>query len=193
MSTTLAAIRAHSPCEAGWHKLLAHLGKTGPDNDPLPLSVILSANGYEDALWCLRAVKGRDRDIRLYAVWCARRVQYLMTDPRSVTVLDMAERFAAGRSTLKELTDAGIEAWAAGEAAAWAAWCTAWSTAWGASWSAAWASAEAEAEAAAGASWSAAQAAAGAEAKAAAEAARNAAWGTARAAQLNEFRAMIGA
>jgi len=76
MRTTLNKIRAHSPCRDGWEKLLRHLNKTAADDEPLPLEEILNSNGLGDALWCLRAVEGRDREIRLYAVWCARQVQH---------------------------------------------------------------------------------------------------------------------
>ena len=71
MKTTLNQIRAHRPCTRGWRKLLAHLGKTQADDEPLSIATILDSNGLEDALWCLRTVKGYDREIRLYTVWCA--------------------------------------------------------------------------------------------------------------------------
>ena len=120
MMTTLDKIRAHSPCREGWEKLLRHLNKTAADDAPLSISTILGSNGLDDALWCLRAVEGRDREIRLYAVWAARRVQYLMTDPRSISALDVAERFARGKSGGAELRKAAEAAWAAAaEAAAW--------------------------------------------------------------------------
>ena len=96
MITTLNQIRSHHPCRDGWNKLLRGLGKTAADNEPLSISTILDINGLDDALWCLRAVAGHDREIRLYAVWCARRVQHLMSDPRSIAVLDVAERCARG-------------------------------------------------------------------------------------------------
>ena len=54
-TTTLAEIRAHSPCQNGWAKLLAHLGKSKADDEPLELLAILESNGLDDALWCLRA------------------------------------------------------------------------------------------------------------------------------------------
>ena len=60
MKTTLNAIRAHSPCKDGWEKLLTHLGKTRPDDDPLDLLTVLESNGLDDAIWCLRAVTGHD-------------------------------------------------------------------------------------------------------------------------------------
>ena len=62
-----------------------------------------------------------DRNLRLFAVWCARQVQHLMTDPRSVAAVDVAERFANGDATAEELKAARAAAWAAAGAAAWAA------------------------------------------------------------------------
>jgi len=59
-----------------------------------------------------------DAQLRLYAVRCVRRVQRLMTDPRSVAALDVAERHAKGEATDKELSTAWAAAWAAAEAAA---------------------------------------------------------------------------
>ena len=122
MKTTLNKIREHSPCYYGWEKLLKHLGKTKADDEPLGITTILDSNGFEDALWCLRAVEGHDREIRLYAVWCARQVQHLMTDQRSLDALDAAERYANGQATDGELSAAIFAAWdAAWDAARFAA------------------------------------------------------------------------
>ena len=121
MKTTLNAIRSHSPCREGWTKLLRHLGKTEADDEPLPIVTILDSNGLDDALWCLRAVEGHDREIRLFAVWCARQVQHLMTDPRSTAALDVAERFANGEASRYELAAAYDAAYDAAYAAAYAA------------------------------------------------------------------------
>ena len=132
MITTLNQIRSHKPCREGWEKLLRHLVKTAADDEPLEIATVLDSNGLDDALWCLRAVEGRDREIRLYAVWAARRVQYLMTDPRSISALDVAERFARGKSGGAELRKAAEAAWAAAAAssaeAARAAEAAAWET-----------------------------------------------------------------
>ena len=122
MKTTLNAIREHQPCANGWTKLLRHLGKTQADNEPVRIITILDSNGLDDALWCLRAVTGHDREIRLYAVWCARRVQHLMIDPRSIAALDVAERYANNLATEHDLEAARDAAWdaardAAGDAA----------------------------------------------------------------------------
>jgi hypothetical protein len=110
-TTTLNAIREHDPCTDGWKKLLARLGKTKADDEPLSLLTILDSNGLDDALWCLRAMPKHDKHWRLYAVWCARQVQHLMTDARSVTALDVAERHAHGKATDAELAAARAAAW----------------------------------------------------------------------------------
>ena len=117
LKTTLNQIREHSPCAEGWEKLLRTLGKTKADDEPLSIITVLDSNGLDDALWCLRAVKGYDREIRLYAVWCARQVEHLMEDQRSKDALNVAERHANGEATDAELA----AAWAAAGAAAWAA------------------------------------------------------------------------
>jgi hypothetical protein len=106
MKTTLNAIRSHNPCAEGWKKLLQHLGKTEADDEPLSIREILTSNGLDDALWCLRAVEGHNKEIRLLAVAYARQVQHLMTDPRSIASLDVAERHAHGQATNDELTEA---------------------------------------------------------------------------------------
>jgi hypothetical protein len=121
MNTTLWKIREHSPCYDGWAKLLKHLGKTRADNEPLAIATIIDANGLDDALWCLRAVSGHDREIRLYALQCARQVQHLLTDTRSIAAIDVAERFANGEASEEELAAARAAAGAAAGAAAWAA------------------------------------------------------------------------
>ena len=150
MYTTLNKIRAHKPCTEGWTKLLRNLGKTKADDEPLAITTILESNGLDDALWCLCAVDGHQREMRLFAVDCARSVQHLMTDPRSIAAIDVAERHAEGMATDAEL-DA---AWAAAMAAAWAA---ARAAAMDAAWAAAWAAAmDAARAAASAAAWAAA-------------------------------------
>jgi hypothetical protein len=148
MKTTLNRIREHSPCVQGWSKLLTYLGKTSADAEPLEIATIVESNGLDDALWCLQAVEGEDRKIRLFAVWCARRVQHLMTDPRSLKALDVAEAYANGTATLEELRLAWDAAHAAtraatGYAAAYAAAYAAWAAASGAARDAAWGAARA--------------------------------------------------
>ena len=190
MKTTLNKIRSHSPCTNGWEKLLKNLGKTKADDEPLALTAILESNGIDDALWCLRAVDGHEREMRLFAVDCARRVQHLMTDKRSIDALDVAERFANGLATQAELAAAGAAARAAAGAAAGAAADAGWAAARAAARAAAdaaraaGAAAGAAADAARAAGWAAAGAAAGAAEWAAGWAAG---WAAARAAQANLF------
>ena len=169
MKTTLNKIREFHPCAEGWEKLLRTLGKTKADDEPVPIIQILDSNGLDDALWCLRAVEGHEREIRLYAVWCARQVQHLMTDQRSINALDVAERFANGEATHQELIAARAAAFDAAYAAA-----------WGAAGDAAQAAAQA-------AAWDAAQAAAW-DAASAAGAAQDAAGDAAQAARERELR-----
>jgi len=130
--TTLNRIRENRPCKKGWAQLLLHLGKTKADDEPLPYSVIVESNGLEGALWCCRA-EPEHKKWRLFAVWCARQVEHLMTDQRSKDALDVAERYAYGNATDEELNAAKAAAWAAaGAEAGDAAWAAAWDAAWAA-------------------------------------------------------------
>lgn len=65
---TLNLIREKSPRKGWLEKLLAHLGKTKADDEPLSLFTVLESNGMECALWCLRAMpKEYESKIRLLA------------------------------------------------------------------------------------------------------------------------------
>jgi len=163
-------------------------------------------------LWILTAIDApaNDKAQRLFAIWCARHTpmhdgrttSVLLTDPRSIEALEVAERFTHGNATKEELAAAWAAAWDAARAAAGAA---AWDAAGAAAWDAARAAARHAAGAEAGAAardaaGDAARAAAGAAAWAAArdaagDAARAAAWtaavAAARATQANQLRTMI--
>ncbi|MDN8056340.1 hypothetical protein QZN12_23845 [Burkholderia multivorans] len=197
-TVTLAALRKAGACYGGYNKLVRSLqGQPFSDEDAsrngyihfkhgaeIPLLDILNSNDFEDALWSLRCVSGADRDIRLFAVWCARQVEHLMQDQRSKDALDVAERFANGEASEEGLAAAraaaGDAAWAAarvaagaaaGDAAGDAAWAeeaAARAAAWAAAGAAAWAAARDAAGAAARAEEAAARAAARAAAGAAA-------------------------
>ena len=129
--TTLNRIREQSPCAEGWAKLLKHLGKTKPDDEPLSFVTILDSNGVDDALWCCRAEPEQSSLWRHFAVDCAESVRHLMTDERNTVALDAARRHANGEATDQELA-------AARAAASDAAWSAAWDAAWDAARAAAW-------------------------------------------------------
>lgn len=142
-----------------------------------------------------------DRELRLFAVWSARQVQHLMTDPRSINALDVAERHVHGQATDEELS----ASWEAAKKAAWAAERIVWEAraAWAAAKAdfreAAWAARTAALDAARAAgdaarysaedaAKEAARAAACAAKAAARDAARDAAWDAAQAAQAEWLR-----
>ena len=78
-------------------------------------------------LWIADKIGQRpeDRTMRLFAVWCARYTPLkdgrvtgdLLTDPRSLAALDVAERYAHGHATAEELAAAGAAAEDAASAA----------------------------------------------------------------------------
>ena len=143
LTTTLNRIWAIEPCDAGKARALQAAGKTGPDDALISYVQIVEAVGLNDALWCCRAEPQHGRLWRLFAVWCARRVQPADADPRSIAALDVAERHANGEASDGELAvaradAARADAWDAAERAA----------AWAAAWDAAWAAADAAADAA---------------------------------------------
>ena len=63
----------------------------------------------EDIVWLLCHNEFlSDKDLRLFAVWCAREALKLAPepDPRSIEACNVAERYANGKATSKELEDA---------------------------------------------------------------------------------------
>jgi hypothetical protein len=171
MQTTLNKIKKHSPCEDGWEKLLNHLGKTEADDEVLELRTILESNGLNDTIWAMRAVEGKDKEIRLFAADCAEMVipiyeKEYPNDKRPRLAIQAARDYANGLITLEELAaarDAARDAaWAAaGAAAGDAAWAAARAAARDAAWAAARDAARDAAWAAARDAWAAAWDAAG--------------------------------
>jgi len=182
---TLKQLRENKACVSGYNKVVSALKgieyverKTYirfKHDAPISLLSILKSNGLDDALWCLRVNDEWSRDSRLFAVWCARQVQHLMKDERSIKAFDVAEKFANGLASEEELSAARDAAWAAAmDAASAVAWYAARDAAWYAASDAASAAARAAARAAAwAAAWYAARDAAS---DAARDAARAAAW-----------------
>ena len=118
-TTTLAAIRAASPCESGWKKLLAALGKTKADNEPLDLLTVLNSNGLDDALWVMSFAMPDDRLARHFQAWCAEQVLHIFeaARPDDRRVRDQIEMLRRDDATKAERAAAEAAAWAAAEAA----------------------------------------------------------------------------
>ena len=134
-----------------------------PDDESLPVKAWIEkyrdmVKKKEDIVWVIcRNDFMTDKDLRLFAVWCARESLKLISnpDPRIINTCDVAERYANGQATKQELTAAWAAAWAAARDAAWAdawaaardaardaaradAWDAAWAAARDAAWDAAW-------------------------------------------------------
>jgi hypothetical protein len=106
MKTTLRKIKFGLPNTYILNKLLTHVGKTEVDDEEISFLTILNVLGYQETLWCFRVLEGYDKELRLFSVWCVRKVQHLMRDPVSVKAIDVAERFAHGKASKKELDEA---------------------------------------------------------------------------------------
>ena len=118
-TTTLSRIRDEEPCKNGWAKLLAHLGKTAADDEPLDLLTVLDSNGFDDALWVLSCAMPEDRLARHFQAWCAEQVLPIFEAacPGDMRVRD---QIAMLRNDAASDEDRAA-AWAAARAAAWAA------------------------------------------------------------------------
>lgn len=95
----------------------------------------------------INAAENHPRELRLFAVRCARAVQHLLKDKRSLDAIDVAERYANGQATDEELDDAFDAAIEAGtDSASEAAWSTVIADAKNAAATAAWLAAQAVAQ-----------------------------------------------
>ena len=103
LTTTTARIDACHPCPNRRDRAAQLLGITEPSDEPISYAYLLDTLGLDDALWCCRAEPDVAPIWRRYVVWCARRVQHLMTDQRTLDALDVAERHADGQASDEEL------------------------------------------------------------------------------------------
>ena len=120
--TTKEFCKAHGACREGTKYALQFKtmrecynallnGKAGNDSAPWAIWVATRKGVFSK------------RDLRLLAVKCARRVQHLMKDQRSINALDVAERYANGEATVAELRAAYSDGATATEVAETAAYC----------------------------------------------------------------------
>jgi hypothetical protein len=125
-TTTLRRIREAKPRGDGWKKLLAHLGKTEPDDEPLDLLTVLDSNGYDDAFWVLSYAMPDRRLERHFQAWCAEQVLHIYEAqyPNDRCIRDRIAMLRNDSATEEERQKARKEAWiatASAEAAAKAA------------------------------------------------------------------------
>ena len=77
-----------------------------------PLAAWRACKNPKWMLWALRELgQIDDGSARLFGCWCCRKMWHLLTDERSRKAVEVAERFAKGRASRKELDAAGIAAW----------------------------------------------------------------------------------
>lgn len=112
ITITLKQIQACRPCTSGWNKLLAAKSEQ-PFDQPFLMSDLLVTNDLADTTWAMRCLPEHSNLWRKFAVWCARQMQHLMTDPRSIAALDVAWRHSDGLATDAELEAAWDAAWPA--------------------------------------------------------------------------------
>lgn len=100
--TTLNKIFSLSPSSHQWAVLLKNLGKEQPDDEPISLLQILEFAGLFFSLWCCQTAPEFDKQWRLYAVWCARKVKFSIFSKDCPIAINEAERFANGQITQAE-------------------------------------------------------------------------------------------
>jgi hypothetical protein len=102
---TLQKIDDACPCSDGWKTLLKSKGgkKKADRTVKFPLADVIKASGLDFTLRCLHCMPKHNRIWRKYAVWCARQVEHLMTDPSTKEALEVADRHADGMATDAEL------------------------------------------------------------------------------------------
>jgi hypothetical protein len=169
-TTSFRLLHDAGACKERYRFLAKALGgiKAYGRDTPITLLQILDINGFDDALWALRACDDAETFSRLLACDYAEHVLPIFEtqypdDDRPRKAIAVSRRHAHGEATDAELS------------AAWAAWHAAWYAAWADARDAAWADARDAARAARAAAW-AAWHAAWADARDAAWAAWHAAW-----------------
>ncbi len=173
----------------GLEALFEHFGKSDPDDEPFPLGVILEVLGLDYALWACSVEAQYDKEWRLFAVWCARRVEHLIDTQEDRHLLDQAERYALGLIGEGDLHMAKVAAWGVAndyvkDPAKNAAWNAIWATILPQAWDAAMSTASDAAQAIA---WEAYEAAS----PETIDAVWDEAWDAERSAQAQEFLRIV--
>ena len=106
ITTTLSRIRARGPCESDWKRLLAGLGKTAKDDEPLPFARIVEISGIEATLFFCGAEPQYSREWRSFAVWCGSQIRRMIRAPQCLAALDVAECHMKGAASDEELFSA---------------------------------------------------------------------------------------
>ena len=136
LTTTLAEIRSHGPCESGFAKIRDHLGVSPADakthDEPFPIALLLETNGLNDALWVtahvaleaitrflLRLVNSALNSLRTLDGDHSREVEAVET------VVSLLHRKLAGEDVRAELCDAADAVVDAANSAAYAAYAAA--------------------------------------------------------------------
>ena len=129
LTTTFNLLRSNNACIDGYRKLAKHLGgveEYGAKKE-INLLTILESNGFDDAVWCLRAtVQYSDVVKRLIACDFAETVLHIFEskrpgDDRPRKAIEAARGFAAGKVNMEDMQKARAAAAAAADAAAYAA------------------------------------------------------------------------
>jgi len=113
ITTTFRQLKENEACVDSYKKLAKNLGgikKYGKDT-PITFEQIYNSNDYEDTLWALRVVDDKYYLLwRHFAVDCAKQVEHLMEDERSISALVVARNYANGLTTNAELSSASASA-----------------------------------------------------------------------------------
>jgi len=113
MKTTLRQIRKHDPSQENWEKLLRHLNKTKPDDEPLDLLTVLESNGLGHTLWLVDRLYDQKLRMKLSALF-VKEVHHLLSE-KSVQDLEEFYRYSETDMTEDEIIAAAADipwAWA---------------------------------------------------------------------------------
>lgn len=105
MKTTLNEIKAARFQKTLLEKLLKHLGKVEPDDEPLSFLQILDMVGFDDTLKCFASVGKFQEERRTLAATYAKEVEHLMSRQLK-KLLVVFERYASGLVTEEEFNAA---------------------------------------------------------------------------------------